>query len=408
MTLIVTVHRGTAQIGGTCIEIGHPSGQRLILDAGRPLDAPDGATGLLPKSLDLSGLATVLICHSHQDHWGLVNDLPPTWPVWTGEASAKLIVITARLARAPLTRKLNCWHSRGSLTIGEFRVTPILTDHSAFDAYMLLIESAGQRVLYSGDFRRHGRKSVLIDRFMQATSEPTDLLILEGTNLGTDKPVVSETALEDAFQSLFNRVGGRVFCCWSGQNIDRTVTLYRAALRTGRTLVIDLYTAEVLEAISGGTRLPSPGMANLKVVITRGLAAHYRNSGRGDFVDRMAAFGIAAKRIEGSRYVVMLRDGLVRDYAYAGVTPTPQDAVVWSMWRGYLDKPSKGVNWCRTAGAALCHIHTSGHASAMDLRVFAAAVGARKVVPVHGTNWDHEADGFANVVRVTDGQPLHV
>ena len=76
MTLTVTVHRGTAQIGGTCIEIVHPAGQRLVLDAGRPLDAPDGKTGLLPDSLDLSGLATVLICHSHQDHWGLINDLP--------------------------------------------------------------------------------------------------------------------------------------------------------------------------------------------------------------------------------------------------------------------------------------------------------------------------------------------
>lgn len=408
MTLTVTVHRGTSQIGGTCIEITHPSGQRLILDAGRPLDAPDGATGLLPKSLDLAGQATVLICHSHQDHWGLVNDLPPTWPVWTGEASAKLIAITARLARTPLTRELNCWNSRGSFTLGEFRVTPILTDHSAFDAYMLLIEGAGQRVLYSGDFRRHGRKSALVDRFIQAACDPTDLLILEGTNLGTDKPVVSETALEADFQSLFNRVDGRVFCCWSGQNIDRTVTLYRAALRTGRTLVIDLYTAEVLEAISGGTRLPRPGMKSLKVVITRGLAKHYRANGRADFMDRMAAVGTAAKWIEGSRYAVMLRDGLVRDYAEAGVAPTPNDAVVWSMWRGYLDKPTKTVDWCRAAGAELCHIHTSGHAAPADLHAFAAAVGARKVIPVHGANWDNEAAGFTNVVRVADGQPLYV
>ena len=52
MTLTLTVHRGTRQIGGSCIEIAHPDGDRLILDAGRPLDAPEGATGLLPTSLD--------------------------------------------------------------------------------------------------------------------------------------------------------------------------------------------------------------------------------------------------------------------------------------------------------------------------------------------------------------------
>jgi hypothetical protein len=47
----VCVHRGTQQIGGSCIEIMHPDGARLILDPGRPLDAPEGATGLLPASL---------------------------------------------------------------------------------------------------------------------------------------------------------------------------------------------------------------------------------------------------------------------------------------------------------------------------------------------------------------------
>jgi len=93
LTLTLTVHRGTRQIGGSCIEIAHPDGDRLILDAGRPLDAPEGATGLLPASLDRSHPATVLISHPHQDHWGLVEELPPGWPIWTGTGSAKLITI---------------------------------------------------------------------------------------------------------------------------------------------------------------------------------------------------------------------------------------------------------------------------------------------------------------------------
>ena len=63
MSLALTVHRGTQQIGGSCIEISHPAGDRLILDAARPLDAPEGATGLLPASLDQSRPATVLISH---------------------------------------------------------------------------------------------------------------------------------------------------------------------------------------------------------------------------------------------------------------------------------------------------------------------------------------------------------
>jgi ribonuclease J len=40
----LTVHLATNQIGGNCIEIA-ASGGRIILDVGRPLDAPDDAVG---------------------------------------------------------------------------------------------------------------------------------------------------------------------------------------------------------------------------------------------------------------------------------------------------------------------------------------------------------------------------
>ena len=45
------IHRGTKEIGGTCIEV-EAKGMRLVLDVGLPLDAPDdvGARArLLPK-----------------------------------------------------------------------------------------------------------------------------------------------------------------------------------------------------------------------------------------------------------------------------------------------------------------------------------------------------------------------
>ncbi len=411
MSLTLTVHRGTQQIGGNCIEIEHPCGDRLVLDAGRPLDAPDGATGLLPASLDRSRPATVLISHPHQDHWGLVEELPPAWPIWTGVGSAKLIAITGDVTRRPLARTFETWGSRsGPLAIGPFTVTPILTDHSAFDAYMLLVEGAGRRLLYTGDFRRHGRKSALVDRIMAYPPANIDVLITEGTNLGSDKPVKSENEIENDFIELFNRIEGRVFVAWSGQNIDRTVTLYRAAKRTGRTLAIDLYTADVLDRISEGTGLPRAGFPNLKIIITGSLRGSYKAQGREAFVERMIPNGMSAKQIEKSRHVVMLRRGLLRDYQNAGVVPTAEDAFNFSMWRGYLSEPyhTEALEWCRAGGAEIAYIHTSGHASPVDLRAFAAAVRAKIVVPVHGASWDEEAHGFGPVRRLADAEPLTI
>ena len=411
MTLTLTVHRGTQQIGGSCIEISHPDGARIILDAGRPPDAPEGATGLLPESLDRSRPATVLISHPHQDHWGLVEELPADWSIWTGEQSAKLIAITCDVTRRPKSRIFKTWNSHSKpFPIGPFTVTPILTDHSAFDAYMLLVEGKGKRLLYTGDFRRHGRKSVLVNRIMDQPPPEIDVLIIEGTNLGADKPVKSETELEEDFVLLFQRIRGRIFVAWSGQNIDRTVTLYNAAKRSGRSLVIDLYTADILDRVSEGTRLPRAGFPNLKVVVTRGLRNLYTNQGREDFVARMARDGISAKKLESSNSVVMLRRGLIHDYSQAGVVPNANDAFNFSMWAGYLSDPyhAAPMEWCRGGGAEITRIHTSGHAAPDDLRAFAKAIGPKIIVPVHGENWDEEQHGFGCIRRLSDAEAMRL
>lgn len=289
-------------------------------------------------------------------------------------------------------------------------MTPLLTDHSAFDAHMLLIEAAGRRVLYSGDFRLHGRKGALVRALMARPPADLDALVMEGTNLGSDKPCVSEAELEDRFVDLFQATAGRVFVAWSAQNVDRTVTLYRACLKAGRTLVVDLYTAEIMELLAEYGRLPRPGWRNLKVVVTSAFARMYRNTGREAFVARMAKCGIAADRLaqDPSRWVIMTRPSLMRDYQRKGVTPGPQDAWSWSLWRGYLDNEDgrKVREWLEAGGSPATHIHSSGHASPADLRRFATSMAAKALIPIHGTAWDAEADGFPAIRRLADGEPL--
>jgi ribonuclease J len=82
---------------------------------------------------------------------------------------------------------------------------------------MLLIEAEGKRILYSGDFRTHGRKSALVDRFMAAPPSNIDVLLMEGTNLGSDKSCVTESDLEVDFEALFRQTKGRVFVSWSAR-----------------------------------------------------------------------------------------------------------------------------------------------------------------------------------------------
>lgn len=407
----LTVHRATSQIGGNCIELALTAGERIILDAGRPLDAPKAQTGLLPASLSLDApVEGVLISHPHQDHYGLIEELPAHWPIYSGKAAGGLMKLTAEIFGEAPKRDYRHWESGKRIGVGPFAITPYLTDHSAFDAYMLLIEVAGKRVLYSGDFRSHGRKAALVRRMMDSPPPNIDVLLMEGTNLGSDKPTKSEADLEADFIALFKETMGRVFVCWSAQNVDRTVTLYRACLQSGRTLVVDLYTAEVLELLADAGRLPRAGWGNLKVVITPAFASLYRKKGREDFVARMATHGIAASALaqNESKWVVMVRPSLIREFVRKGVTPTADDAWSFSQWRGYLQEGAGRAlqAWFEGAGASAKHIHTSGHASVADLKAFAAAINPKSLVPIHGVAWDSYRDGFANIIRLQDGEPL--
>lgn len=413
MTLSLTVHRGTTQIGGSCIELSAGDGSRLILDAGRPLDAPRGAHGLLPETLDISRPAHVVFSHPHMDHWGLVNELPRKWPLWTGERSAALMRLTLGIFGERINSSINTWNSRqSSLEIGGFSFTPYLTDHSALDAYMLLIERDGMRVLYTGDFRMHGRKAALVDRFMAAPPPDIDVLLMEGTNLRSDKPVMTERDLEEQFVDLSQQVAGHVFVDWSAQNFDRTVTLYRAALRSGRELVVDLYTADALRQIAEGTGIPQPSKEEfpaLKVVITPKMKRLYARMDRQHFVDEIIATGIATsrQRVAQKPAFIMARNSLVSDYEFGGdLAMTEQDCFVHSSWSGYLDDENERSAWvvAGRAGARRELIHTSGHASAADLSRFAKAIKPRMLVPVHGVEWDSPGIELPPVKRLKDGE----
>ena len=413
MTLRITVHRATDQIGGNCIEICSSDGRRIVLDVGRPLDALKEAKGLLPKTLDLEyPVDGVLISHPHQDHYGLLDEIPPHWPVYSGRWAGQLMHLTASIFGAPPVLDYRHWESGKPIDIGVFRVTPLLTDHSAFDAYMLLIEAEGKRILYSGDFRSHGRKAVLVDRLMQSPPSDIDVLLMEGTNLGSNKPTASESDLEEDFVTLFKETLGRVFVCWSAQNIDRTVTLYRSCLKSGRTLAVDLYTAEVLDLLADAGQLPRAGWKNLKIVITKRFADLYRRKGQDGFVAKMAAHGISAAQLasDAGKWVIMIRPSLIHDLSNKGVTPNGEDAWCYSQWRGYLEQP-EGIAlkaWFDEGGSKAAHIHTSGHASVADLKAFAAEMNPRMLVPIHGIAWDSDNEGFANVVRLRDGEPMNI
>jgi len=108
----------------------------------------------------------------------------------------------------------------------------------------------------------------------------------------------------------------------------------------------------------------------------------------------------------------MLRPSLVRDFHAKVVKFDTHDAWVFSMWRGYLDRPdNQEVRQAFEAAGAAIHetqYHTSGHASGPALEEFARRVAPQHLVPVHGDAWDQHLGRFENVRRLQDGEPFRL
>lgn len=271
----VRVHRGTQEIGGTCIELDY-AGQRLVLDVGRPLDSDPKDEVTLP---DVPGLASgddpnlvgLILSHGHQDHWGLIGQVSPQVPVYIGEACAAMLRAAVFFSAAGIDlHPAGHLGHRKPLQVGPFTVTPFLNDHNGFDAYSMLVEAGGKKLFYSGDFQGHGRKSDLFEEMLRKPPTGVDVMLMEGTNLqdGAEKatPGPTENDIEAAIVNQAADTAGMVLVTYSAQNIDRLVTLYRAAKRSNRHLVLDLYTAAMAEA-TGNKNIPKPGWDRVLVYV---------------------------------------------------------------------------------------------------------------------------------------------
>lgn len=403
------IHQAADTIGGNCIEIVSNLGERILLDAGRPLDAPEQEKTAIPQSLDVKNpVLGVFLSHAHQDHWGMLEVLPENWPIYSGKATQVIIELLNYKNKIPKNRLWNHWNANRAFKIGSFQITPLLIDHSAFDAYALMIEVDGQRIFYSGDFRNHGRKGKLTDQLISHPPQDIDVLIMEGTNLGTEKATKTEKALESDFEALFKKTKGRVFVSFSAMNIDRVVTIFRACVKAKRIFVPDLYTALVLRKLAPFAKIPQPEWNQMLTVVTRRLSPFVKKLAGDDIVSEIieSAGGTSARALAKTKekWVIMARASLVGDYAQNGVIPTKEDAWVWSQWKGYLDDSQELKDYFLPCEPI--YMHTSGHAPYELLLRFSNAMNPKKLIPVHGDAWKERVGDFKNIHLLENGEWL--
>lgn len=407
------IHRGTKEIGGSCIELEQDGG-RVLLDLGLPLDIEfedavlPAVSGLQEQDPSLLG---IVLSHGHRDHWGLLPKLEAEIDVYVGRKTLSIMRAAAPFVPdgfAP--ERATVYEDRKAFEVGPFRITPYLTDHSGFDAYSLLVEAGGKRLFYSGDLRSHGRKAKLFDRFIANPPKDIDVMLMEGSSLGRlkeDQQFETEAQIEQRLLDAISKTDGMLLVACSVQNIDRVVSVYRAAKRSGRQLLVDAYGAEVLKATDTSS-IPKPAddWNDVRVYIPAFQRRMLVRNNIAPIVDAYKGRRIFPERLpeEARKSVMIVRPWMLADLEAIGALDGAR--AVWSQWDGYLAEETgqKFTTRCNDLGVPFEIIHTSGHADISTLKRLASAVNPQRLIPIHTFFPGQFPELFDNVTGAEDGK----
>ena len=380
----IFIHRGRNQIGGSIIEISTEK-TKILLDVGAELDNEKNRE--LPEIdglFDREGYDAVFISHYHSDHMGLAYDIFPDINIYIGEASYKIVKASDEYKAIKSVSPAGFLQHEKAITIGDIKVTPYLADHSAFDAYMLLVEADGERVLYTGDFRSNGRKP--FEWLLEQLPQNIDRLICEGTTLSRENyKYETEKDLENKAVKLFKNTDAPIFVLQSSVNIDRIVTMFRVAKRCDRLFLQDLYMAEITNSIGGN--IPNPnGFEGVKTFITR---PYNKEHFRYKLFNKYGSNKISKMQIVNSRFIMCVRTSMLSYIkSLSEKMPFKDGYLVYSFWNGYKQKTEmkEFIKACEELGLTVVTLHTSGHADAETIMRLIDTVKPKAIIPIHTEN----------------------
>ena len=388
----IIIHRGIDQIGGCITEISTEK-SKLLIDLGHNL--PQGDEPVEDKMDNPETIAAlcescdaIFYTHYHGDHVDLFSHVPDSVPQYIGPLAKQVMKIKLshihgqkeqREADIARVERFRTYETEKREQVGEdIWVTPYFVNHSAADAYMLLIEADGKRVLHTGDFRGHGYTSKGLMPMLQKHIAPkgVDVLICEGTMLDRkDKNILHENELQIKAAELMRRYKN-VFVLCSSTDMDRLATFHAANKRMrNRPFVCDDYQKDLLELFTETAGKESNlykfnhKIYNVDCKINEKLQKWMLKEGFTMLV---------RKRDKYRRWVESLLPQLNPD----------ETVLIYSMFRGYILPTHPAFNPTTKAFVDLFpnfeYLHTSGHATTDTLAEVCRTINPRTaIIPIH-------------------------
>lgn len=343
----------------------------------------------------------VLISHPHGDHYDYTRFLKDDITIHCGEITKEIIMArecsgtkgpTSEYYMCNLTKskgyeyykKYQTFKTGNKLKIGDINYKPINVDHSVYGAFGYLLETDMGIICYSGDLRLHGpRYSMTIDFINEMKKEDIELLIIEGTNIDSSK-ISSEKEVKQKSKKIVEKTNGLVLVGFSAVDFDRFQTYYDISNETKRKYVITMKQAYILNKIKKLSKIPKITDENIYIFIKE---KKTYNEYENEILNINGIKTINSKELNKIQKNVLLVSGFYDFNELIKIKPIPGSVYILSQSEPFNEEMEidheKLKNWLELYGLPLYNIHTSGHATADELKYIISEVNPNKLILIH-------------------------
>jgi ribonuclease J len=336
----------------------------------------------------------LILTHAHEDHLGAVRhaidmgyQVPP---VFATAFTAQILQKSLRNAGIPKDQRppVTVVSADRPITVAGATVEFVPVDHLP-GAAALRIDSPDATVLHTGDYKFDQTLTVGrgVDpaKFREIGAKGVDLLVADSTSVVEDAPKVSEEEIQaNLTRVLADQKGRAVVAGVLGSQLDRVVSLGRAAAQSGRVMILTgrslqdnvdslTFTGADINKLTGTTVLPAHQAetipADKALVVTTGA-----------FGQPMAGLTRAADRAPGALWIDRETTVIIPQRSISPVRSSHA-----TMVHRLENLGARVVTAENAEKLGYGPIHQSGHAIAADAKLLYSLVKPRHLIaPMHG------------------------
>ena len=317
--------------------------------------------------------------HGHEDHIGALPYVLKELNIPLYATKLTMGLIERKLNEHGLTRstKRKVVRPGQSISLGEFRIEFIKTNHSIVDAVALAIYSPAGIVVHTGDFKVDYTPvfgdAIDLQRFAEIGKKGVLALMCDSTNAERPGFTASERTVGRTFDNIFSEHRNtRIIIATFASNVDRVRQIINSAYKYGRKVVVE-----------------GRSMVN---IISTASELGYLNITENTLIDLEQMKNYPDDKVvlitTGSQGESMAALSRIAFNMHKKVIIKPGDTVIFSSnpIPGNEKAVSKVINELSMKGADVIFqdAHVSGHACQEEIKLIYTLVKPQYAIPVHG------------------------